>query len=217
MSEFDTKATGWDDHAKVARAVAVAEAIGEQVPLADVGDLFEFGCGTGLLSLALHPRPARALLTDTSEGMLDVVRGKIAAENLAGWEASPLDLTTTDGPEHAFDLVVSLLALHHVHDVPALLARFRRLLRPGGWLAISDLDDDDGQFHDTHTHRHHDGFDRATLARWLADAGFHDVEFATPHLLTKVVEGVERDFPLFLAVGRMAPVWSPTPARPPWP
>lgn len=98
MSAFDAKATGWDDDAKVARAVAVAGEIGEQVPLDEVTDLFEFGCGTGLLSLALHPRPPRALLTDTSEGMLAVVRDKISAEGLPGWEASPLDLTVTDGP-----------------------------------------------------------------------------------------------------------------------
>ena len=82
------------------------------------------------------------------------------------------------------------------------MARFRHLLRPGGRVALSDLDDDGGRFHDAHTHRHHDGFDRATLARWLAAAGFVDVAFATPHVVTKPVDGEARDFPLFLAVGR---------------
>ncbi len=202
MSGFDEKAATWDDDEKRARAAAVAAAIAERVPLADVRDMLEFGCGTGLLSLALDPAPPRALLTDTSAGMLEVVRGKLAASGRADWQALDIDLTVTDLPDRRFDLVVSLLALHHVADVPGLIARFHRVLRPGGWVALSDLDSDDGLFHDAHTHRHHDGFDRAALAESLAAAGFRDIAFSTPHHQRKVVDGVERTFPLFLAVAR---------------
>lgn len=202
MSRFDAKAAAWDDETRRERAAALARAIGETVPLAEVTDLLEFGTGTGLLSLALTPLPPRALLTDTSRAMLDVLRSKLAAVGLTAWEATTLDLTCEDGPAESFDLVISLMALHHVHDVPALLRRFHRVLRPGGWVALSDLDPDDGAFHDSHTHRHHDGFDREALAAALVDAGFRDVEFSTPHAEWKVVDGVEREFPLFLAVAR---------------
>lgn len=204
MSVFDSKAADWDDDVKRARALDVARAIGERVPLGEIGDLFEFGCGTGLLSLALQPLPPRALMTDTSAGMLAVVRRKIAAAGLTGWQASTLDLTETDGPAGSFDLVTSLLAVHHVHDVPALLGRFRSLLRPGGWLALSDLDDGAEDFHDADAHRHHDGFGRESLRRELAAAGFGHVEFSTPHVLTKQVDGATRSFPLFLATARAA-------------
>jgi len=60
VSVFDSKAATWDDDERRARASAVAAAIGELVPLAEIQDMVEFGCGTGLLSLALTPRPARA-------------------------------------------------------------------------------------------------------------------------------------------------------------
>ncbi len=40
------------------------------------------------------------------------------------------------------------------------------------------------------------------IAAALVDAGFRDVEFSTPHAEWKVVDGVEREFPLFLAVAR---------------
>ncbi|HZK04442.1 MAG TPA: class I SAM-dependent methyltransferase [Actinomycetaceae bacterium] len=206
-NHFDSKAGRWDDHTRRARAAAVAVAIGEQVPLAHVRDLFEFGGGTGLLSLALRPRPPRVLLTDTSNGMLEIVRAKIAAEGLTGWQASPLDITAAEVPESLtaeFDLVASMLALHHVRDVPTLLGRFTGLLRPGGWVALTDLDDDDGHFHHPDTHRHHDGFSRAALAEWLTDAGFAGIHFSTPYVQTKVIDGVERDFPLFLAVAQTA-------------
>lgn len=61
MSVFDSKAATWDDDERRARASAVAAAIGELVPLAEIHDMVEFGCGTGLLSLFfLHsPRVLR--------------------------------------------------------------------------------------------------------------------------------------------------------------
>ena len=38
---------------------------------------------------------------------------------------------------HSFDLIVSLLALHHVNDLPGALIQMRHALRPGGLLLAS--------------------------------------------------------------------------------
>ena len=54
---FDQLAGTWDEDAlRVALANGVADAIGRQAGLSTAWDVLDFGCGTGLLTLALHSR-----------------------------------------------------------------------------------------------------------------------------------------------------------------
>lgn len=199
-NDFDAKASSWDsDPAKVNRARCVAEAIALEVP--DIGrrTVLDYGAGTGLLGFELLPRASRVTFADTSQGMLAVVREKIARGRLENADAVLLDLTRDPLPGTRFDLVCTLLTLHHVPDVDALFSAFRGILSPGGVLAISDLDTEDGSFHGP-AFTGHRGFSRDDLARRLARAGFGPVRFSTPHEIQKDVEGETRRFQIFLAV-----------------
>ncbi|MDV7391839.1 class I SAM-dependent methyltransferase, partial [Arthrospira platensis SPKY1] len=51
-----------------------------------------------------------------------------------------LDLLTDAPPPERYDLIYTLMTLHHVADTNRLLRAFHDLLRPGGWLGIADLD-----------------------------------------------------------------------------
>jgi ubiquinone/menaquinone biosynthesis C-methylase UbiE len=52
---FDNKAQTWDaDPIKQERALAVAAALCQRVPLSTAWQALEYGCGTGLLSFALQ-------------------------------------------------------------------------------------------------------------------------------------------------------------------
>ena len=85
------------------------------------------------------------------------------------------DITCGPLPDAAFDLIVSSMVLHHIKDVPAALARLRHCVRPpGGWIALADLDTEDGSFHSDHTGVYHCGFDRRVLCAWLEQAGFEE-------------------------------------------
>ena len=200
MSEFDHQAWNWDaDGTKVERAQAVAEAIRALAgPLAGLRAL-EYGCGTGLLGFALQPHLAHVTLADTSQGMLTVLREKIAASGAANMTPLELDLTSGPAPEARYDLVCTLMTLHHIPDIDGILARFHALLTPGGRLCISDLDPEDGSFHGARVDVHR-GFDRRELAARMVRAGFHDVRFSTPYEITRTREGETERFPLFLAV-----------------
>jgi SAM-dependent methyltransferase len=200
---FDERAREWDDDpGKVRRAEAVAGAIRAAIPIPSGARALELGCGTGLLSFALRDGLGHVVLTDTSAGMLEVLGEKIAAAGLEGvFEPRRLDIVADPLPPERFDLVYSLMVLHHFADPDAALARSRAVLRPGGWLCVVDLDAEDGSFHGPGVDVFH-GFDRDDLARRAAAAGFVDVRVSTAHVLEKQVDGEDRAYPLFLLVGR---------------
>ena len=54
------------------------------LPAGAFSPVLEFGCGTGLLSFSLMDRIGTALLVDSSEGMIDIVRKKIADARAQG-------------------------------------------------------------------------------------------------------------------------------------
>ena len=55
-ARFDRAAAQWDNNPmRVARSKTVAESIRQAVPLRTDMQVLDFGAGTGLLTLALHP------------------------------------------------------------------------------------------------------------------------------------------------------------------
>ena len=200
MTTFDQRAATWDDDpVKAARAHAVAEAIRREVPFRPGLRALEYGCGTGLLGFALAPFPGELTLADASDGMLDVLRGKIAATVARNMTAVKLDLLA-DAPSAAcYDLVCLLMVLHHIPDTDAILRRFHAILAPGGRLCIGDLDAEGGAFHGPGFDGHN-GFVRETLAAKARAAGFANVRFTTAYENPKKVGGTTRLFPVFLMV-----------------
>jgi len=112
------------------------------------------------------------------------------------------DLATDSPPAGApFDLVVSLLLLHHVKDTRAALAGMHRLLAQGGQVAAIDLDTEDGSFHSADAEGvHHNGFDRDRLAELARDAGFTDVRVGDG----QPIDDEGRAYPMFLLTARRA-------------
>ena len=199
-TDFDARAATWDDDpAKVERARAIADAIGRHVRLQPTMRALEYGCGTGLLGFMLRPRLGDVTLADVSEGMLEVAAGKIAAAGDAAMRTVRLDLLADPLPPQRFDLVFSLMTLHHIPDTAAILRRFRAVLAEPGTLCIADLDAEDGSFHGAGFDGHN-GFDRGRLGAQARAAGFATVAFTTAYVMRKASGGVERSYPIFLLV-----------------
>jgi ubiquinone/menaquinone biosynthesis C-methylase UbiE len=203
VTDFDSRAKDWDaDPTKVERALAIAAAIETNVELRPTMSALEYGCGTGLLGFALRPRVGDLTLADVSDGMLDVVREKLAARPDAGVHPRKLDLVSDPLPDRRFDLVFSLMTLHHIADTDAVLRNFAALLARPGILCIADLDAEDGSFHGAGFDGHK-GFDRDALGAKALGAGFRSVRFTTAYEMTKQVGAALRRFPIFLMVARV--------------
>jgi ubiquinone/menaquinone biosynthesis C-methylase UbiE len=198
MADFDSKAKNWDETpGRAERANAVAAAIRAQVALSRRMTAFEYGCGTGLLSFALQNDLGAITLADSSSGMLAVLREKIVRAGISNMTPLQLDLAVDTLPAERFDLVFTLMTLHHIPDTSKILGSFHSLLQPAGVLCICDLDKEDGMFHSHEDEFNgHNGFDREELGMELEQAGFTNVRFTTCYTLIK--DG--RSYPLFLSV-----------------
>lgn len=205
-SRFDRVASDWDANpTRVALARAVTEAIRQAVALEPGMRVLDFGAGTGLVTLGLSPFVGRLMAVDTSGEMLRQLDAKIQALGIGnvrtmrvGGEEPPLRAAP-------YDLVVSSMVLHHIADVPLTLRRLRDCLRPGGQVALADLEREDGTFHADRDGVHHDGFEPAIFSGWLRDAGFVDVASHEIHRVTRSIpDGAPRCYPVFLATGRAA-------------
>lgn len=199
MTNFDERAKDWDsDPDKVQRARAVADAIRTMIPLSKGMKALEYGCGTGLLSFSLQSDLGEITLADTSTGMLDVLREKIAKAAVTNMHPVRLDLACDPLPAEQYDLTYSLLTLHHIQDVKEILSRFGDLLVPNGYLLVADLDKEDGSFHTDGTTDVHLGFDRDELQGMVEEIGFGDIMFSTAYEIRKKIGNEEKTFPIFL-------------------
>lgn len=195
---FDEKAREWDQRPRGLEMASIfADRIRQQVPLSTTMDLLEFGCGTGQVSLLLSPSVRRIHLVDTSPGMLEVLQEKIRDRGITNMELHCGDIPDLPLSEGQFDLIYSLMALHHVPAVKPLLEHFRRLLKTGGRLCIGDLEPEDGLFHDAGIPVH-PGFSVPALSRLVEESGFAVTAAHRMYLLRKTDRnGQLRDYPLF--------------------
>ena len=161
--------------------------------------VMDFGAGTGLIAATVAPHVSRIVAVDTSPSMLEALAAK---ENLQGKVECRCQDIIESPLEERFDAIVSAMALHHVEDTGVAADRFAEQLKPGGLLALADLDSEDGSFHAPGTEGvFHHGFDRVTLQSTLEIAGFDDVQFVTALEVEKEGKG---PFTVFLVTARKA-------------
>lgn len=201
---FDKVAAGWDQQQRrIELAANIAAAISSTLPLNKTMTAMEYGCGTGLVGLALAPQLATLTAVDTSTGMLAVLAQKIKDEKITNVTPLRLDLLQETLTER-FDLIFCAMTLHHIKEADQLLARFCDLLADGGYLAVADLKEEDGSFHDVESDgvMHH-GFNPADLVTTLTGLGLRQVADQEVHSLVKTNEaGIERAYPVFLVTGK---------------
>jgi 2-polyprenyl-3-methyl-5-hydroxy-6-metoxy-1,4-benzoquinol methylase len=202
-NNFDKAARTWDDDPQiVSRAQNVAAYIRKRVPLTSDMRALEYGCGTGLLSFALKDDLGRISLADSSKEMLSVLKEKIEGAHIENMFPLYLNLAKGDICLQKFDLIYSLMVLHHVKDIRKVLGALGDLLREGGYLCIADLDKEDGSFHGS-GFEGHNGFDRDELTSIIAPLGFRNIHYDDCFIFRKKHHGEMKDYSIFFMSCRL--------------
>ena len=170
----------------------IARCIVEAVPLSPSMKIMDFGSGTGLLLEKIATKVGHIVAVDVSSAMnrqLEAKREKL------GCELEIIETDLSKSPlDRKFDGVISSMTLHHVENTRSMFESFYSMLVNGGFIAVADLDAEDGSFHTEDTGVFHHGFDRQQLIDMARDCGFRQVEIRT----ASVVHKPHGDYPVFL-------------------
>jgi demethylmenaquinone methyltransferase/2-methoxy-6-polyprenyl-1,4-benzoquinol methylase len=113
----------------------VAKRLGEKL-LSSSSLILDVACGTGDLSLTLFENTgARVVGTDFCRPMLEIAAGK-TSDRIPLIEGDALDLPFRDG---VFEVVTIAFGLRNLASVEGGLAELRRVLKPGGWVAVLEF------------------------------------------------------------------------------
>lgn len=101
-----------------------------------LGNLAEFGCGTGFYTQVLADKADSVVATDLSPGMLAVAQAQIKATNVT---LQVEDCQKSSLPDETFDTAFISLVIHFT-EPDKTMAEMHRILKPRGTLIIANLD-----------------------------------------------------------------------------
>ncbi len=204
INEFDKKAAGWDnDPMHWDRSVAITDQIKKLIPLKKTMIALEYGAGTGIASFLLKDFLKEITLMDSSSEMVRVMNEKIKSKKVKNLRPLNHDLESSDYTKGKFDLIFTLMVLHHVNDVERIIRKFCNLLNPNGYLAIADLYLEDGSFHGEEF-TVYKGFDVAILSKQIARQGFRDISHTKCFVIDKKIsDTITKQFDVFLLIAKV--------------
>lgn len=202
QSRFDAAASGWDTPPRIEIAKSAFTAIHVRGLIKENARMLDFGAGTGLLAIPLSETAQEVIALDTSSEMLRVLQEKCATQNISNVHTIHANIFSPKLQIGPFDLIVSSMTLHHVRDTQSLLARFYELLVTNGYIALVDLDKEDGTFHSDNAGVEHFGFDRKALISLAKTIGFSEVSCEIIHTLQRPRGGAMKGYGIFLLCGK---------------
>jgi ubiquinone/menaquinone biosynthesis C-methylase UbiE len=104
--------------------------------------VLDVGCGPGTISadLARLVAPGRVMGIDRSHEVIEVARRSAAEADVTNLSFRVGDIYNLDFPDLSFDIVYAHQVLQHLSDPVRALREMRRVLAPGGVVAVRDAD-----------------------------------------------------------------------------
>lgn len=137
-SFFEAVAADWDTMRLAYYDERVIETMADAIGLDGTQTVVDVGTGTGFVAAGLAPRSDRVIALDHSPAMLDVARRNLGDLGIDNVQFGEGDLRHLPLDDDSVDVAVANMVLHHAEDPAAMIAEMARVVRPGGWVAITD-------------------------------------------------------------------------------
>ncbi len=172
-SYFREVAPRWDQMREGFFTEEVREAAMVQGELDATSVVADVGTGTGFMLSGVAPLVRRAYGFDNSPEMLEVAGTNL--RNLTNVELGLSEGASLPLADGTLDAVFANMYLHHAPDPAAAIQEMTRVLRPGGRLVITDMDQHQKEWLRTEMADLWLGFDRGQVEGWYRAAGLTDV------------------------------------------
>jgi SAM-dependent methyltransferase len=149
VDQFGAQAAAYVTSA-VHAAGADLDRIGALVRARTGARVLDLGCGGGHVAFTAAAAGADVTAYDLSAEMLAAVAAEAARRGLERIETRQGGAEVLPFADATFDAVLTRYSAHHWRDVPAALAEARRVLRPDGFLVVSDIVAPEDPLLDTH-------------------------------------------------------------------
>ena len=160
-------------------AKETADEIRKVVKLDKTSTIFDFGAGPGLIGLNFVNEVKHVIFEDVSSVMLEYLQHKCKEQNITNITIFHGIMEYYKGEEKV-DLITAGQVLHHIEDLESLFKCFLSILKPNGYLVITDLKKDATMFNleplKNHHKMPHKGFVPEELCKKLETFGFIKTE-----------------------------------------
>ncbi|OLP44412.1 class I SAM-dependent methyltransferase [Rhizobium oryziradicis] len=114
--------------------------IASQLPLKNGDHVLDIGCGPGWFWSSARDKLPKTLdltLCDLSEGMVKEAQARCEPLNFGAFKCQQADASALPFEDQSFDAIIAMHMLYHVPDLEKAIADMHRLLKPGGFLAVT--------------------------------------------------------------------------------
>lgn len=122
------------------------DALIELVPESPDARWLDVACGPGVISRAMAGRVGSVSGVDLTPAMVEEAERRAREEGIDNVSFAVGDATALDFADASFDGAITRLSLHHVPAAGRVVVEMARVVRPGGWVLVSDIAaDSDGE------------------------------------------------------------------------
>ncbi|MFQ5795263.1 MAG: class I SAM-dependent methyltransferase [Candidatus Bipolaricaulia bacterium] len=172
-SYFDEVAHQWDEMRESFFSEAVRDKAFSIAGVQTDKIAADIGAGSGFITEGLIQTGLQVIAVDQSEAMLKQMNRKFA--HVEGIDYRVGEAERLPIPDEAVDYAFANMYLHHVESPPEAIKEMVRILKPGGQLIITDLDEHTFEFLRDEHHDRWMGFKREDISQWFTDAGLKHV------------------------------------------